>query len=190
MLAELEDEQFDEAIAQLVDEAAGQHLASGAAWSSSEAAPALATAELEAWIQPLQYEADRMMENMADRLASEDLDALREPELEALCESLRPDPGFLPEAFENFLGGVFNVAKKLVKGAVKGISAVSKVATLPVRFLLGKLQALVRPLLRKVLQKAIGLLPTSAQPIARTIAARLGQPTSRCTCTRRCQAPT
>ena len=171
VLAELEDEQFDEAVTRLVDEAAGQHLASGAAWSSSEAAPALATAELEAWIQPLQYEADRMLQNMADRLDGEDVSVLREPELEALFESLQPDPGFLPEAFENFLGGVFNVAKKLVKGAVSGIG---KLASLPLRFLLGKLQALVRPLLQKVLKKAIGLLPASAQPIARTIAARLG----------------
>ena len=173
MLAELEDEQLDEAIAQLVDEAAGQHLASGAAWSSSEAAPALATAELEAWVQPLRYEADRMLENMADRLDGEDLDALREPELEALFESLRPDPGFLPEAFENFLGGVFNVAKKLVKGAVKGISAVGKIASLPIRFLLNKLKALVRPLLQKVLQKAVGLLPASVRPLAGKLAARL-----------------
>ena len=171
MLAELEDEQFDEAVTRLVDEAAGQHLASGAAWSSSEAAPALATAELEAWIQPLQYETDRMLQNMADRLDGEDLGALREPELEALFESLQPDPGFLPEAFENFLGGVFNVAKKLVKGAVSGIG---KLASLPLRFLLGKLQALVRPLLQKVLNKAIGLLPATVQPIARTIAARFG----------------
>jgi hypothetical protein len=173
LLAELEDEQFDEAIAQLVDEAAGQHLASGAAWSSSEAAPALATAELEAWVQPLRYEADRMLENMADRLDGEDLDALREPELEALFESLRPDPGFLPEAFENFLGGVFNMAKKIVKGAVKGVSAVGKIATLPIRFLLGKLKALVQPLLRKVLQKAVGLLPASVQPLARKLATRI-----------------
>jgi hypothetical protein len=173
MLAELEDEQFDEAIAQLVDEAAGQHLSSGAAWSSSEAAPALATAELESWVQPLRSEADRMLENMADRLDGEDLDSLREPELEALFESLRPDPGFLPEAFENFLGGVFNVAKKLVKGAVKGISAVGKIATLPIRFLLGKLKALVRPLLQKVLQKAVGLLPASVQPLARQLATRI-----------------
>lgn len=172
LLAELEDEQFDEAIAQLVDEAAGQHLSAGAAWSSSEAAPSMATAELQAWVTPLSYEADRMLENMADRLSGEDLDALREPELEALFESLRPDPGLLPEAFENFLGGVFNVAKKLAKGAVKGVAAIGKVASLPVRFLLGKLQRLVRPLLQKVLQRAVGLLPASVQPLARTLAAR------------------
>jgi hypothetical protein len=171
LLAELADEQFDEAVAQLVDEAAGQHLASGAAWSSSEAAPALATAELEAWIQPLQSEADRMLENMAERLEAEDLESLREPELESLFESLRPDPGFLPEGFENFLGGVFNAAKRLVKGAV---SAVGKVASLPVRLLLGKLKGLVRPLLRQVLKKAIGLLPPAARPLAQTLAARLG----------------
>jgi hypothetical protein len=176
LLAEFHDEQFDEAVAQLVDEAAGLHLRSGASWSSSEAAPAMATAELEAWIQPLQYEADRMFENMAERLSGEDLDAMREPELEALLESLRPDRGMLPEAFENFLGGAFNFAKKLVKGAVKGISAVGsaigKVASLPVKFLLKKLGALVRPLLQKVLQSAIGLLPAPVQPLARTLASR------------------
>lgn len=176
LLAEFHDEQFDEAVAQLVDEAAGQHLRSGASWSASEAAPAMATAELETWIQPLQYEADRMFENMAERLSGEDLDAMREPELEALLESLRPDHGVLPEAFDNFLGGAFNFAKKLVKGAVKGISAVGsavgKLASLPVRVLLSKLGALVRPLLRKVLQSAIGLLPAPVQPLARTLASR------------------
>jgi len=172
LLAEFEDEQFEEAIAQLVDEAAGRHLSSGAAWSSSEAAPSMATAELQAWIAPLSYEADRMLENMADRLSGEDLDALREPEFEALFESLQPDSGVLPEAFENFLGGLGNFAKKLVKGAVKGVGAIAKVASLPVRFLLGKLQRLVRPLLQKVLQKAVGLLPASVQPLARNLATR------------------
>ena len=96
LLAELESEQFDEAIAQLVDEAAGLHLASGTSWSSAEAAPSLAMSELEAWIEPLRQEADRMLDNMAERLGNEELETLRESELETLFESLRPDTGFLP----------------------------------------------------------------------------------------------
>jgi hypothetical protein len=68
LVAELENEQFDEAIAQLVDEAAGLHLASGSSWSSAEAAPALAMSELEAWIEPLRQESHRMLDNMAERL--------------------------------------------------------------------------------------------------------------------------
>ena len=58
-------------MAQLVDEAAGLHLASGASWSSAEAAPGLALAELEAWIEPLRQESHRMLDNMAERLGNE-----------------------------------------------------------------------------------------------------------------------
>jgi hypothetical protein len=188
LLAELENEQFDEAIAQLVDEAAGLHLASGASWSSAEAAPGLAMSELEAWIEPLRQETNRMLDNMAERLGNEELETLRDSELEALFESLRPDTGFLPEAFENFLGGLFRKAKSLVSGAVnlakkgagaawnlakQGVSGVGGLLSLPVKFLLSKLEALAGTLLRGVLQKAIGLLPGSVQPIARKLAGRL-----------------
>ena len=52
----------------------------------------------------------------------------RSHELESLFESMKPDSGVLPEAFEQFLGGIFNKATKLVRGAVKlakrGIKAV------------------------------------------------------------------
>jgi hypothetical protein len=188
LLSELESEQFDEAVAQLVDEAAGLHLASGTSWSSAEAAPSLAMSELEAWIEPLRQETNRMLDNMAERLGNEELETLRDSELEALLESMRPDTGFLPEAFENFLGGLFRKAKSLVSGAVKlakqgvgaavnlakqGASALGGVLSLPLKFLLGKLKALAGTLLRGVLQKAIGLLPGSVQPIARQLAGRL-----------------
>jgi hypothetical protein len=188
LLAELESEQFDEAVAQLVDEAAGLHLASGASWSSAEAAPGLALAELEAWIEPLRQESHRMLDNMAERLGNEELESLRESELEALLESMRPDTGFMPEAFENFLGGLFRKAKSLVSGAVKlakkgvgaawnlakqGVAGLGGLLSLPLKFLLNKLKSLAGTLLRGVLQKAIGLLPTSVQPIARTLAAKL-----------------
>ncbi|MGN6871017.1 MAG: hypothetical protein ACTHMY_21705 [Solirubrobacteraceae bacterium] len=188
LLAELESEQFDEAVAQLVDEAAGLHLASGASWSSGEAAPAMAMSELETWIEPLRQETHRMLDNMAERLGNEELETLRDSELEALFESLRPDTGFMPEAFENFLGGLFKKARSLVSGAIKlakkgvgtavnlakqGVSGLGGLLSMPIKFLLGKLKALAGTLLRGVLQKAIGLLPGSVQPIARKLAARL-----------------
>jgi hypothetical protein len=174
LLAELEDEQFDEAVAHVVDEAAGLHLSSGASWSSSAAAPGLAMSELEAWIEPLRQETHRMLDNMAERLGNEELETLRDSELEALFESLRPDTGFLPEAFENFLGGLFKKATSLVSGAVKlAKQGVGGLLSAPIKFLLGKLQGLAGTLLRGVLQKAIGLLPGSVQPIARQLAARL-----------------
>ena len=54
---------------------------------------------------------------------------------------------------ENFLGGLLNKVKALVKGAVnlakKGIAAVRTV--IPVGRLLDKLKQLIKPLLRRVL---------------------------------------
>jgi hypothetical protein len=177
LLAELENEQFDEAIAQLTDEAAGLHLASGTTWSSAEAGPAMAMSELEAWIEPLRQEAHRMLENMADRLEGEQLETLRDSELETLLESLRPDSGLMAPAFENFLGGLFNKAKSLVSGAVRlakqGIQTVGKVVSAPIRFLLSKLGGVAKAVLKGVLNSAIGLLPGPVQPIARHLAGRL-----------------
>ena len=129
-----------------------------------------------------------MLDNMAERLGNEELETLRESELEALLESMRPDTGFMPEAFENFLGGLFRKAKSLVSGAVKlakkgvgaawnlakqGVAGLGGLLSLPLKLLLDKLKSLAGVLLRGVLQKAIGLLPGSVQPIARTLAAKL-----------------
>jgi hypothetical protein len=66
--------------------------------------------------------------------------------------------------------------KKVVKGVgklvKKGVGAVAKL--LPLKKLFGFLKKLVRPLLARVLAKAIGRLPQDLQPIARTVAAKFG----------------
>jgi hypothetical protein len=172
LLGELEDEQFDAAVARLVDEAAAMQLSSESSWSSAEAGSAMSLSELEAWIEPLANESDRLLGEMGNRLAAEELEVLRDSELESLLESMRPQTGYLPAEFEDFLGGLFDKAKSLVKGAVnlakKGIQAVGRV--LPVGWLLEKLRGLVKPLLRKVLNQAMGRLPVSLQPLARRLA--------------------
>lgn len=177
LLRELEDEHFEEAIAQLIDEAAGVHLASQSSWSSPEAGAGMAMNELEAWIEPLRAESRRMLDNMADRLEGEELETLRDPELDMLFESLRPDAGVFPEAFENFLGHLFRGATTLVKHAVKlgrtVVSTVGSVVSAPIRLILGKLADLAKALLRGVVQKLAGQVPAPMQPIVRTLAARL-----------------
>ena len=175
LLAELEDESFEHALDHLINTAAGQYLASEATWSAAREAPAQATTELERWLQPLGAEMERLLEDVSNRLAAEEFEALREPELEHLLESLRPEPGVLPEAFENFLGGFFNKIKNVAKGAwnlaKKGVEAIGKI--LPIGQILNKLKDLVRPLLKRVLQTAIGHLPTQLQPMAKDLAAKL-----------------
>jgi hypothetical protein len=177
LLAELEDESFEEAVAQLVDEAAGQYLAAEASWSAGEAAPSLALGELERWIEPLATEMDRLIDEVGSRLAAEDFESLRESELDTLLESVQPEAGSLPEAFQQFMGGFFNKVRGAVKGAwnlaKSGAQALGRVV--PIGWFLSKLRELGPYLIRRVVQSASGIksLPAQLQPIARTLAARL-----------------
>ena len=175
LLAELEDEQFEQSLAQLVNEAAGQYLAAEASWSSAQEAPAQAVSELERWLDPLRTEMERLLEDVSNRLAAEEFEALRESELDHLLESMRPEQGMLPEAFEDFLGGFFNKVANVAKGAwnlaKKGVDAIGKI--LPINVILGKITGMVQPLLQKVIQKAVALLPANVQPLARNLAAKM-----------------
>jgi hypothetical protein len=174
-LAELEQEEFTDALEALVDEASARHVTDSGVWSvppSAEQAQAL----LEEWIEPLAGEAERMLEEMAYHLAGTDPQTVSEVELGQLLEEAGQHTPTGNEAFDNFLGSLINKARKAVSGAVslakKGIALAGKF--MPINLLLGKLKDLVRPLLNRVLQAAIGKLPQSVQPIARTLAGKLG----------------
>lgn len=175
LVAELEDEEFDEAVERLIGEAARVHRASASSWSHPEEAELLAGSDLESWIAPLQSEVDRLFEVIGDRFGERSLDSLHEEEVASFFGGVATE-GVWPEAFEDFLGGLIRKAKKVVTGAVrlakKGVQAVASV--LPVKAILGKLAALVRPLLRRVLNTAIGKLPPPVQPLARQLAKRFG----------------
>ena len=77
VIAELEDEDFDEAVQGLVDEAAARHLASTATWSSEAEAPQLAASEVEAWIGGVATEADRLLERLEQQFGGGHLRDLR-----------------------------------------------------------------------------------------------------------------
>ena len=174
-LAELEDEDFTNAVEALVDEAAARHLADLGAWSAPPSA-AEAYSHLETWIEPLAAEAETALERFAESLSRTDLLAISGREFGQLLDSAGEAPTLGPEGFDQFLGGLLNKAKNAVSGAVnlakKGIAFAGKF--LPVGILLGKLKAMVRPLLHRVLQAALNKLPERVRPIARTLATKLG----------------
>lgn len=173
--AELEDEDFIDALDQLVNDAAAHQLADQRSWSSLPA-EADARASLEDWIEPVATEAERAIDGFAERLAGSDLFGMPAQEFEQFLEAAGNQTQFGLAGYENFLGGIIRAGKKLVSGAVglvkKGIAAVGKV--LPVNLLLGKLKGLVRPLLRRVVSAAMNRLPASVRPLARKLAAKLG----------------
>jgi hypothetical protein len=173
-LDQLSDEDFADAVEALVDDAAAQHLADQGSFT---ARPSTAESRLalEAWIEPLASASERAVDQIADRLAAVDPLAMSAHELDELLDSVAPEHLGI-EGFEQFLGGLLRKARKLVGGAVdlakKGLAAAGKV--LPIGALLGRLKALVRPLLNRVLRAALNRLPASVRPIARVLAAKLG----------------
>ena len=175
LLAELEDEDFTDALEALVDEAAARHTLDLVSWSSPPS-PAESRSLLEAWIQPLAGEAERSLDSLAELLAGVDAATVSPSHLNELLDSVGEVPAMGNEVFEQFIGGLIKKAKSLVGGAVKlvkkGVQAVGKV--LPIGMILNRLKGLVQNLLKGVLQKAIGKLPAGLQPIARTVAVKLG----------------
>jgi hypothetical protein len=177
LVAELEDEEFTEALEALVDEAAGMHLRSTGTWSHEADAGRLAATEVEQWLEALAAEADHRLAQLAEHLADRPVDAVSEAELEALTGSFMPPEGLAGpfDVQEQFFGKLVRKAVKVAKGAAKlvkrGIAAVGKL--LPVGRVFDLLRKLVRPLLQRVLAKAIGKLPSALQPAARQLAGRV-----------------
>lgn len=175
VLGELEDEEFDEAVQGLVDEAAARHLTSAATWSSESEAPALAANETEAWLGSVATETDRLLEQLEARFAERQLDTFDFAEFEIESERLLAEVAPHGLATEQFFKKLLKKAGGLVKGAVKlakkGIAAVGKLV--PVGKIFNALRKLVQPLLRKVLQAAMNKLPPSVRPYAQKLADKI-----------------
>jgi hypothetical protein len=172
LLAELEDPGFTEALEALADEAAARHLRSVGTWSNESEAPTLATADTTQWLEHLAGEADRMLGALEAYFGDRPADTLQEGEIEAATGiDGFTDPADIQQLF---FGRLLDKAKKLAKGAVKlaksGLSVVGNLALGP---LFGKLRQLVKPLLSRVLDTAIGKLPESLRPLATQLAAKL-----------------
>lgn len=163
---ELYDQEFDEALFELMVAARGlqeEHFASAGASVESERL-------LTQHFNQLTREAEATVAAFEREFGARDVNSLREGELDAFAEGYTPATAIGPE-FEEFLG-------KLAKKVARGVKAVAKKAgTLAMKVGLGpilnKIKALVKPLLDKVLQTAIGKLPASVRPMAQQLADRL-----------------
>lgn len=168
LVGEFYDHEFEEALEDLVNEAAA---VAEERFSFEVGDPAQQRLEMERglrdYLQPLERAAEAMLDRMAAGLGDKDLGQLSETELDALLEQFAPaEPGSSP-TFENILGGFFRKAKQAVK---KAAGAVGKV--LPHSLILNKLKGLIRPLLERVLRFAIDKLPVALRPVAKALAKR------------------
>jgi hypothetical protein len=175
LLTDLHDEDFDQAVSNLIEHAqaradllvadAGMH-------------PRHAEQTLNRYFQPLADEAETVLSQLAEaveRAERSGISGLSAADLDdvltrAEITTFRSDP-----LFEDFLGSLLKKAKSLAKGAVKlaakGAAAVSKV--LPAGILLRQLVRLVRPMLDRVVRLALDRLPPELRAPAALLAKRL-----------------
>ncbi|MGA9522245.1 MAG: hypothetical protein WBV82_12315 [Myxococcaceae bacterium] len=170
-LGELYDLEFDEALYELAHEAAAIADRSPRTYGGADAADRL----LEAWVEPLRAESEQLFENLAGTFARRPVGGLGDEELERLVDEAAQPGRPLEPVFEQFFKKLVKKAKGVVQKAAgiakKGIALAQKLS--PVHMLLGKLKALVKPLLQKVLQMALDKLPPALRPAASTLAKRL-----------------
>src|SRR5215203_5523361 len=175
VLNEFYDEEFDEALYALVDEAAAiyeTHFPHEQ--EDSQTTGYEAELLLDQHFAPLVAEAEAMFEALARELGQRDPNSLSEDEIGTVVDRYQPSVGLAPN-FEEFLGlNLKKTFKKVASTAVdlakRGISVAAKLGLGPV---LEKLKALIKPLLKRVIRTAIGKLPPYLQPIARKLAERL-----------------
>jgi hypothetical protein len=175
--AEFEDEGFREALEALANEVAGQHLAGAGNWSHEADGLQRAATEAELWMETVARQADQLLAELEAHFGDRSVDTLTAGEIEAAAGWPHEAPGGGPlDAQEQFFKGLLDKVKKVANGVGKvigrGVRAVG--ALLPLGKLFGILRRLVRPLLHRVLQRAIGKLPPELQSAARTLAGRLG----------------
>ncbi len=177
--AEFEDEEFAEALEALGDEAAARHLTASATWGQQAEALQVGESEATQWMESVAARADHLLTELEGQFADRPAGGLTEAEIDAVAGYLPTDQELANrplDAQELFLGRLVKKVKKVVKGVgklvKKGVRAVGKL--LPLGKLFGVLKKIVRPLLERVLKRAIGKLPPALRPAATKLAAKFG----------------
>jgi hypothetical protein len=162
LVQDLYDEEFDEALFELMVEARGLHEEHMVSNAQSVEGERLLTQHFNQLIR----ESENAVSAFEREFGSRDAGSLGEAEVDAFAERYSPATQLNPE-FENFFGKLLKKVGGFVKKAGK---FALKVGLGPV---LNKLKGLIKPLLNKVLQMAIGKLPEAVRPAAQQLADRL-----------------
>jgi hypothetical protein len=199
-LESVHDEDFDEALEQLLNEGAAHVLADAQKWTAAPSA-AEARESAEQWIAPLVSEWERAIDALQAGLEGADLHEFTQNEFDEFLDSMEITPALQSEVFENFLGGLISKARrfisqkvhqavKFVKNPVKGIveAAKSGLQTIKsgVKFignqllgpLLARLKGIGLALLKGVIAKLVTpltrLLPAPVRPLVPILMKKLG----------------
>lgn len=173
-LSELYDEEFNYAISNLIDEATALYEANFSyELEDPQVVGYRAERLLNQHFSPLVAEAEAMFDALSREFSQRDVNSLSDDETEATIDRYHATSEFGPN-FEELFGRLKKMVKKAASTAVKlAKKGVSVAATLGLGPILEKLKALVKPLLNRVINMAIGKLPISLQPFAKKLAEKL-----------------
>lgn len=179
LAAELEDEDFTEALAALGHELARLQSTSPVLWNGETGMATVDPTEAVEWMEALADRTDHLLAELETRFAERSVESLGEEEFEQTIASLMPSSqmtGTGLDAQEMWFSGLRNKLKKAVgavrSAAKKGLSLASRF--LPLGIILRKLRPIIRPLLNRVLARNIGKFPKQLQEPARRLAAKFG----------------
>jgi hypothetical protein len=165
-LNELYDEEFDEAVYELVSEADEFYQDRFESEYGDPLAQKMQAARmLEQHFAPLVTEAEMFLDTMANEFGQLSPGSLDEAEIESFIDRYEPQNSLSP-SFENFFGSLLKKAGGLVK---KGINLAGQLGLKPI---LKKLKQLIKPLVKRVVQYGLNKLPAALRPAADQFAKR------------------
>ncbi|MGB3301033.1 MAG: hypothetical protein WBA76_22415 [Phormidesmis sp.] len=196
-LNELYDQEFDEAVLDLADEATElYHEQFESEFGDPISQKREAEFLLEAHFEPVTYELEAFIEGLASELDHVDLEHTNIADIERLVDQYAPvfEGGIFKKigrglkklgkkakrAVQKVKNKVKSVAKKVVKGVKKGVKAVGKGIRTAGKFIkkrlagvLNRLKKLIKPLLKRVLKFALNRIPAQYRLLAQGLAKRL-----------------
>lgn len=164
---ELHDEEFEDALSELESHVRSVHQAQLSQGVSRPAADRLAAQ----YLAPLIRESEAAVSALARDFGPREGSGFLDEEVDSFLEEQASSVALAPE-FEQLFGSLLRKVGSAAKAAVgKAWQGIKQVGLAPI---LNKIRSLIRPMLDKVLQKALGYLPVAVQPAAKRLAQKLG----------------
>jgi hypothetical protein len=153
LVAELHDEEMDDAIYELMGEVG--------------ATPHMGTGSLQLQFSPFLNEVDAAIDRVSEAYGSRPLSSLSDAEIDDAVSRMRPDRQLAP-AFENLFGKITGAIGKTLK---KGVAVVGSLA---LKQFMGPIKKLLGKFVKGVIDAAAHRLPKSLQPLAQSLKNKLG----------------
>lgn len=167
LVNELHDEEFDDALHELKCRARAMHDGHLASGKPRAEADRLVTQHFS----QLTLASEAAVDSMAHEFVPREQGGIVEHEIDSFVEGYTPAVPLDPE-FEQFFGGWIKKLGRAAKAAAgKAWQGLKKIGLGP---FFNQIKRVIRPLLKRVLEWAIGKLPVSLQPAAQRLAQKLG----------------